>query len=156
MSASAFQERFTQELYHLLDETFEDVHGIYLDKGTSLGETLAGLTAAAASQPISSRCTTIAAHVAHLIFYLDVVERGLRDEEIGPIDWEQTWLTGNVTSEQWTQLQQHLRQTYQRLLATMRGLDTWEGKDTIGDAMSAVVHTAYHLGAIRLALCTVA
>ena len=35
MSAMAV-EHFTQALKELLDETFDHVHGFYLDKGTSL------------------------------------------------------------------------------------------------------------------------
>lgn len=154
MPVSVFQARFTQELYQLLDETFKDVHGIYLDKGTSLGETLAGLTAGLASQPISPQGASIASHVGHVLFYLDVVERGLRGEEVGPIDWEQSWLIHEVTPEEWTRMQDRLEQTYHTLLETIRSLDAdhWEAEDTIGDALSSVVHTAYHLGAIRLAL----
>ena len=37
-------ERFKNELLECLDETFERHHGIYLDKGTSLFETLVGLS----------------------------------------------------------------------------------------------------------------
>jgi hypothetical protein len=33
-------ERFTEVLFHALDETFEQVYGIYLDRGASLFETL--------------------------------------------------------------------------------------------------------------------
>ena len=38
-------ELFTGELFPMLEETFERVHGIYLDKGTSLFETLDTITA---------------------------------------------------------------------------------------------------------------
>ena len=41
MSASLQTEHFTGALYALLDETFDNVHGFYLDRGTSLFETLA-------------------------------------------------------------------------------------------------------------------
>ena len=36
-------DHFNRALLLLLDETFESVHGLYLDKGTSLFETLAGV-----------------------------------------------------------------------------------------------------------------
>ena len=55
-----------------LIETFENVHGI-LDKGTSLFETLAQISADQASQPMGN-CATIAAHVAHTRYYMDVLE----------------------------------------------------------------------------------
>ena len=38
MSQKIQLERFTNELFELLDETFEHVHGNYLDKGTWEGE----------------------------------------------------------------------------------------------------------------------
>ena len=34
-------DHFTKALYALLDETFDNVHGLFLDKGTSMFETLA-------------------------------------------------------------------------------------------------------------------
>lgn len=42
---------FTSELFPLVEETFERIHGIYLDKGTSLFETLDTITAEEASRP---------------------------------------------------------------------------------------------------------
>ncbi len=44
-------DHFTGALYTLLDETFDNVHGIFLDKGTSMFETLATISAAGASIP---------------------------------------------------------------------------------------------------------
>ena len=58
----------------LLEETFESVHGAYLDPGTSLFETLATISASQASQPMGD-CATIAAHVAHVHYYLGVLGR---------------------------------------------------------------------------------
>lgn len=45
-------EHFTQALYNLLDEVFDHVHGYFLDKGTSLFETLATVSAEEASVPV--------------------------------------------------------------------------------------------------------
>jgi len=56
-------EHFTQALLFLLEETFDTVHGIYLDKGTSLFETLATISAKEASIPVGGRCATLAAQV---------------------------------------------------------------------------------------------
>jgi hypothetical protein len=75
-------ERLAQEVYDLLDETFEHVHGIYLDGGTSLFETLETVSADEASRPVSARCASIAGQVEHVRFYLDVLERYMRGEEI--------------------------------------------------------------------------
>ena len=59
-----------------------------------------------------------------------------------------------VTPDEWTGLKRQLRQTYQRVLAMLRDLDRWDDETAIGGALAIVVHTAYHLGEIRQALCT--
>ena len=41
--------RLAEFLFPVLEETFERVHGIFLDQGTSLFETLAAVRSAAAS-----------------------------------------------------------------------------------------------------------
>ena len=71
-------EHFTGAIFTLLDETFDNVQGIYLDKGTSLFETLATISAEEASIPVGSKCATLTAQVKHVAFYLDVLERYVR------------------------------------------------------------------------------
>jgi len=148
-------ERFTKELFAFLDETFERVGGIYLDRGTSLFETLATISAVDASRPVSATCASIAAQVEHVRFYLDVVDRSLRGETIDPIDWDATWTLTTVTDDEWDALRQRLRDGYQGLRQTITAISTWDDAHDIGDPLAAVVHTAYHLGEIRQALCTV-
>ena len=142
-------------VFDLLDETFEKVHGYYLDRNTSLFETLATISAEEASRPVSESGASIAGHVEHLRFYLDVLEQSLRGQEIGKIDWEQSWLVHAVTPDEWSQLQNRTREGYQRIRALAEGFETWEGEQDIPDTFAVIVHTAYHLGAIRLALYTV-
>lgn len=79
MATQIQTEHFTQALQTLLDETFENVHGFYLDKGTSLFETLASITATEASISVGGQCATFAAHVQHVAFYLNVVDKSVRD-----------------------------------------------------------------------------
>lgn len=148
--------RFTTELFDLLDETFENHHGIYLDKGTSLLTTLAGISAAQASQPVGGKCASIAAQVAHVTFYLEVLERYLQEKGAGDVDWGVIWRTvKEVTPEEWDILKHQLQQTYQRVLAILKSDVDWGGDPAIGGALAIVTHTAYHLGEIRQALCTV-
>jgi hypothetical protein len=148
--------RFTTELFDLLDETFENHHGIYLDKGTSFFTTLAGINAAEASQPVGGKCATIAAQVAHVTFYLEVLERYIQAKESGDVDWGEIWRTvKEVTPQEWDALKIQLQQTYQRVLAMLKSDIDWRGETTIGGALAIVVHTAYHLGEIRQALCIV-
>jgi hypothetical protein len=149
------QDRFAKPLLEILEETFETHHGIYLDKGTSLFETLDAITAAEASRPVGGKCATLAAQVAHVTFYLEVLERTMLAQEAGAVDWGEIWRTvKEVTPDEWTALRRQLSQTYQRIVAMARGLQTWDNEAAIGGAMAIAVHTAYHLGEIRQALCT--
>jgi len=92
-------EHFTNALYLLLDETFDNVQGIFLDKGTSLFETLATISAAEASIPVGGKCATLAAQVKHVAFYLDVVEKSVRTQQNERQDWDKIWReTGAVTA----------------------------------------------------------
>jgi hypothetical protein len=148
-------ERFTSELYDLLDETFEQVHGIYLDRNTSLFETLETVSAEEASRPVSAKCASIAGQVEHVRFYLAVLERYMRGEAVGKVDWQASWYLKTVTDEEWEALKGRLRGQYESVLSVIKGFDTWEGENEIGGALAVVIHTAYHLGEIRQALCTV-
>jgi len=147
---------FTTELFDLLTETFEQVGGMYLDRGTSLFETLATISAAEASIPVGGKCATLAAQVEHVRFYLEVLEQVLTQQEIGKVDWGEIWRTvGAVTPEAWQASQARLGETYQRVRATMAGIENWDHDWAVSASLSIVVHTAYHLGEIRQALCTV-
>ncbi len=145
---------FTTNLFDLLDETFENHHGIFLDRGTSLFETLATISAAEASIPVSATCATLAAQVAHVIYYMDVLERYILKQEVSGVDWGEVWRTVKaVTPAEWDASQHKLKATYQRIVTMLRQQASWDDEDTIGGALAIVVHTAYHLGEIRQALC---
>ncbi|MCL4871163.1 MAG: hypothetical protein KJ063_19560 [Anaerolineae bacterium] len=148
-------ENITKAFLIVLDETFNQVRGIYLDKGDSLFETLATITAAEASVPVGGKCATLAAQVKHVAFYLDVVVQNVRDQQYHKVDWGEIWRTvKQVTPEEWEQIQAELRVSYQAILQLLEGTTTWENEMQIGGAMGMIAHTAYHLGEIRQALCT--
>ena len=156
MTKTMPQESFSKELLTVLEETFETHHGIYLDKGTSLFETLNQISAGDASIPVGTRCATIAAQVEHVIFYLEVLERCFAGQDVGKPDWGEIWSrVSGVTDAEWDEVRTRLKATYGRLSKNLRGIENWEHNDAIGDSMAIVVHTAYHLGEIRQALCMV-
>jgi hypothetical protein len=145
---------FANNLYLFLEETFESVHGIYLDKNTSLLETLEGITAEQASIPVGGKCASLVAQVAHVIFYIENFERYALQGDNSPADWGYIWRTvEKVTPEEWDTLKANLRNAYQRMNKLFHENKLWN-EETIGGALSIVVHTAYHLGEIRQALCT--
>lgn len=146
-------QRWKTDFFDILDETFERVNGIYLDKGTSLFETLADITAEEASRPISSQCASIAAQVYHVRYYLEVLSGFMRGQPPASLDWPGSWQqVTSVSSAEWDEQRQQLRDTYQQVRALFESLETWNGEDEIGGALAIVVHTAYHLGEIRQGL----
>jgi len=153
MNATLQPADFSNNLLALLEETFETHHGIYLDQNTSLLETLEAISAARASIPVGRKCASLAAQVAHVIFYIESFERYALQGDTSPVDWGQVWRTvEKVTPEEWDQLRANLRAAYERIGQLFRANPLWN-EDTIGGALSIVVHTAYHLGEIRQALC---
>lgn len=153
MSNQSAIEAFKKELFECLDETFEQVRGIYLDKGTSLFETLESISAAEASHAVAQGCAPIAAHVEHVRFYLDVLNDMMRREEVVRVDWREIWQnTREVTPEEWEAGKRRLKESYREVLATLKNYERWEGEYGIAGALAILAHTAYHLGSIRQAL----
>lgn len=149
-------DQFTKALYLLLDETFDNVHGLFLDPGTSMFETLATISAVEASIPVGGKCATLGAQVKHVAFYLDVLEKSVRTQKFEPQDWGKIWReTTTVTPEEWETLKSQLRASYDRLKVLINDTTEWPSEYEIGGAIAAIVHTAYHLGEIRQALCSI-
>jgi hypothetical protein len=154
MTSQISNELFTKALYMLLDETFDNVQGIYLDKGTSFFETLATISAEEASIPVGGKCATLAAQVKHTAFYLDVLEKSVRTQKFEPVDWGEIWREVTAVSPQeWQTIQDELRQSYNRTKQLISNQSEWQNEHEIGGAIGMIVHTAYHLGEIRQALC---
>lgn len=154
MTESIQPETFRGVLLSLLDETFDNTHGIYLDKDTSLFRTLGTISAQEASIPVGGKCATLAAQVTHVIFYLDVLERYVVHHDTSRVDWGEIWRTVSaVTPGEWEALKVKLEATYGRIEKLFRENETWD-EDSMGGALAVVVHSAYHLGEIRQAMCT--
>jgi len=147
-------ELYTRELFQCLEETFEQTHGRYLDKGSSLFLTLDEISAADASRPIAAGCASIAAHVEHVRFYLDVLNEIMQKEAVTKVNWREIWETvREVSPEEWEAAKQRLRESYQRILALLKDYDRWQGEYGVSGSLAVLAHSAYHLGAIRQAWC---
>jgi hypothetical protein len=156
MSAQIQADHFTRAVYGLLDETFDTVHGYFLDKGTSMFETLATISAQEASTPVGGTCATLAAQVKHVTFYLDVLEKAVRTQQFERQDWGKIWReTSAVSPEEWDALKVSLRQSYNRVKTLIGDTTEWSSEQQIGGVIAIIAHTAYHLGEIRQALCSV-
>ncbi|HEY6245124.1 MAG TPA: DinB family protein [Pyrinomonadaceae bacterium] len=153
MSAQIPAARLKKPLLRCLEETFSEVHGIYLDKGTTLFETLDSITADEASQRISPNTATIAAQVEHVRFYLDVLDRYIKTLEDSQNNWREIWDTvSEVTPAEWEETKTRLRDSHAKVMATINSFELWDRKYDIAGALSVLTHTAYHLGGIRVTL----
>jgi len=148
-------EHLVAVISNLFEETFEHVHGIYLDRGTSLFETLETISAEEASRPVSAKCASIAGQVEQVRFYIEVLEKYLREEDPGKVDWPGSWYLKSVTDEEWAALKGMLRDRYGSAMTLIKSFESWDGENRIDDTLAIVIHTAYHLGEIRQATCTV-
>ena len=155
MSTQIQTDHFTKALDALLNETFDNVQGYFLDKGTSMFETLATISAEEASVPVGGKCATLAAQVKHVAFYLDVLDKAVRTQQFERQDWDKIWReTSAVTPEEWEALKSSLRESYDRIKTLINDTTEWSSEQQIGGAIAIIVHTAYHLGEIRQALCS--
>ena len=89
-------------------------------------------------------------------FYLNVLENYVVNNDRSPVDWGEVWRkVEKVSPAQWNDLREKLEQSYERISGLFHANIIWN-EDSIGGAMAIVVHTAYHLGEIRQALCLLA
>ena len=100
----------------------------------------------------------IAAHVDHVNYGLSLFNRWAAGEENpwADADWSASWKITSVTDEQWKDLIATLRNTSVSWREAFAKRGEWDPVNAAG-AISAVAHTAYHLGAIRqiLAMTTI-
>ena len=133
---------FANNLFLFMEETFEAKHhGIFLDKGTSLFETLETVSAEEASIPVGGKCASLAAQVAHVTFYIESFERYALQGDDSPRDWGLIWRTvEKVTPEEWDDYKSKLKEAYVRMEKLFHANADWN-EDTMGGALSIVVHT---------------
>ena len=156
MTGQAAVTQLQKESLQFLEETFETHHGIYLDKGTSLLATLADFTAVDASLRASDRTASIAAHVRHIVFYLQVIQKSMRGQDVGKVNWREIWETDRpVTGDQWRAIVQSLEAEWANVRRMHAEPATWHRGDAHGELMAIAIHTAYHLGAIRQAIAVI-
>jgi hypothetical protein len=141
---------FVESVAHLLRETFEGSPdgqpSAYLDRGTGIFNTLAGLTAEAASKEFTG--TTVASQTEHAKFYLDRMCEFINGRTEN-VNWEHSWLIETVNETEWQALQASVRKSYENTLRCLAAVEDWNENIRTGMAMGMIAHTAYHLGAIR-------
>ena len=106
------------------------------------------------AQRAAELSASLAAQVAHVTFFIESFERFALQGDNSPRDWGEIWRTvEKVTPAEWDEYKRKLNDAYLRMSKLFHENPAWN-EDTMGGALSIVVHTAYHLGEIRQALCT--
>jgi hypothetical protein len=111
---------------------------------------LDALSAEAASRPAAPGAASIAAHVDHVCYGLDLMNRwsGGEADPWSGADWAASWRKNTVNASEWAALRARLRNTTRRwhtALQTPRTMSVLE----LNGVIASVAHLAYHLGAIR-------
>jgi len=151
MSSDPVLASFRKNLAFLLEETFASPArpegNAYLDRQTGWEPTLASISAEQASQSLAPGGSTIAGHVEHARLYLDALLR-YADGQAGEVDWDATWGVHEVTPVVWDATRRSFEETSSRVVRAFEDRESWDDH-VIGAAMVILVHSAYHLGAVR-------
>src|SRR5262245_55522779 len=122
------QTQFAKESLQLLTETFEGPEpkgpSAFLNKGTGLFQTIDEVSAETASTSARADGSTIAAHIEHIRFYVDVHYKLLLGSR-NKIDWDRSWRIKAVTTAQWDTLRQDLRREYKTISEHLRRVNSW-------------------------------
>jgi|KBSSwiStaDraftv2_1062776.scaffolds.fasta_scaffold692160_2 hypothetical protein len=142
----------------LLRETFEGAQGAstyYVDNapGSGFFGTLERLDAGTASKPISRSGATIAGHVHHAGFHLDMTSAWIRGDRADR-DWSESWSVKAVDEAEWRRLRETLHRQYEELVRAVESEPAAIG-EALPTTMGAIAHAAYHLGAVRLAIAAI-
>ena len=146
-------ETLKQAILDLWDETVNSHKGIYLDEDGNFQLTLAQLNAEQVSYPIGLSCATIAAHVEHIIYYLDILELYALEKPIPKLDWGLIWNTvSSFDEEAWDDARNRLLAAFGRTRKVIGDIDLSHER-AIEGVLAILVHTAYHLGQIHQSMC---
>jgi hypothetical protein len=146
----------TDDLTRTLENLFgELMHGVSGKGGFMLNvgdrgllRSLERLTPAEASA-VTSTGSSIAAHVAHVVYGLSLMNRWSQGENpFTDADWAASWKKVTVTQAEWEALRIQLRDQGARWLVVLRTPREVHGIELSG-MIGSIAHLAYHMGAIR-------
>ena len=122
--------------------------GHFLNPGDAgLTRSLARLSADEASARPGGR-SSVAAHVRHILYGLELLNREARGESIIETHYAASWRQQDATDAEWRDLLEVLdRQAHDWMSAIGERTD-WDA-DALTNVVAELAHLAYHLGAIR-------
>ena len=149
------EEQTIKELLYALDECFDGEGadgGIFLEPDDpGLVFILNALDAEEASKPIAG--TSIANHVYHLLFALDVfIKRAEESKNVLNVDWRASWQERPLDKAEWARMQNELAGLRGEAISAARIHNTRKaGYDNHLRLITGLLtHTVFHLGIIRV------
>ena len=118
-----------------------------LDADTGWTQTLAAVTAAEASREVVPGGTTIAGQTAHAAYYLELFAAIIENRHVAA-DWPGSFAPSTVDERAWAEQKARLFGAADRVAGHMRANPQWPELH-VRSALGALVHLAYHLGAVR-------
>jgi hypothetical protein len=158
---SSSNDVFQRALVTILDEVFDGPPGneaYLLNPGDpGLLPQLESVDARAASTRPMPGKTTVAAHVDHVHYGFTLLNRWAAGEANpwADADWGASWKRTTVTDEEWRSLRDRLRREAETWRKAVAARTEWNDMNAAG-ALASAAHTAYHLGAIRQILASMA
>lgn len=147
--STALHRALTTLLRELLDGSAADACWVLNPGDPGLLRSLDQLSAAAASAGTPGGGPSIAAHVDHLRYGLQLMNRWSEGEDpFADADYGASWRHPRVTDDEWATLRQQLRAEAHRWLGVVREPRPLSDPELTG-MLASVVHLAYHLGAVR-------
>jgi DinB superfamily len=136
-------------LDELIDGAAKDTAWVLNPRDPGLLASLDGLSAAQASAAPAAGGASIAAHVDHLRYGFELLNRWHRGEDpFADANHSASWSRGMVSEVEWTSRREALRQQASAWREAIHHLDERDERDPTA-VISSVVHLAYHFGAIR-------
>ena len=111
--------------------------------------TIAGLTAEVASRPSRPGGPSIAAHVEHLRWTLELVNATTRGAPWQP-DWSASWSVSSVDEGAWQTLVSEVVREFAELRSVLESDPDVSDPMMLRGVLALAPHAAYHLGAIRV------
>jgi hypothetical protein len=148
------KDRTIEELLYALAECFEGEGrdgGIFLESDDpGLFPILRALNAEEASRPTAGM--SIANHVYHLIFALNVFVRRINgDENVISVDWRTSWRERRLNEAEWTRLKEELSDLRGKVVSlTCANVNETCNDRNLRLIIGLLTHTVFHLGIIRV------
>ncbi|HEY6359651.1 MAG TPA: DinB family protein [Vicinamibacterales bacterium] len=142
------RETLSGLLRELVDGPSGDVAFVVNPGDQGLLGSLARLSAPDASARPGGR-SSVAAHVQHLRYGFEILNRWLRGENpFADASYAASWGRQQVTDEEWRDLRNALDREVRAWMSAVTAPREWDAV-TLSGAIGSVAHLAYHLGAIR-------